>query len=371
MRIALLTTALARGGAETQVAQLAAGLRRIGEEAVIISLTEPEAFTDAAPVYSLHMRPGAANPLALVRLAALLRRIRPHVIHAHMFHANVMARIIGVIAPAPVISTLHSVAESARSGGGTRGRDLVYRITDPLSALTVAVSHAVARRHAGAKAVRGGKMRVIPNGVDTSRFHPDAAARARIREELKLGDEFVWLAAGRLMWKKDYPTLLAAFARAAGALLIAGEGPLESELRRAAPPGVHFLGARDDMPALMQAADAFVLSSVVEGLPMVLLEAAASGLPCVATDAGGVREMVPATFLVPPSDPSALADAMLFVMVMAEEERKAVGEAMRAVVLAEHDVQGIVFRWQALYREVAGQTAEPAPDDESPSGAAG
>lgn len=363
MRIALLTTALARGGAESQVAQLAAGLARSGEDVSIISLTEPEAFTRIAPVYSLHMRPGVANPVALVRLAALLRRLRPHVVHAHMFHANLMARILRMIAPAPVICTLHSAAESPRSGGGTRIRDFAYRITDPLAAVTVAVSHAVAERHAGAKAVRGGRMRVIPNGVDTSRFHPDPAARARVRHEMQLGNEFVWLAAGRLMWKKDYPTLLAAFAKTAGVLLIAGEGPLEAGLRAAAPPGVRFLGARDDMPALMQAADAFVLSSVVEGLPMALLEAAASGLPCVATDAGGVREVIPATFLVPPSAPAALGDAMLFVMVMPEDERRAVGDAMRAVVLAEHDLNAIVLRWLALYREVAGETAEPPPED--------
>jgi glycosyltransferase involved in cell wall biosynthesis len=371
MRIALLTTALARGGAESQVAQLAAGLIRAGEDVSIISLTEPEAFTDVAPVYSLHMRPGEANPAALVRLAVLLRRLRPHVVHAHMFHANLMARIIRMVVPAPVICTLHSVAESPRSGGGTRKRDLAYRITDPLAAVTVAVSHAVAERHATAKAVRGGKVRVIPNGVDTSRFHPDPAARERVRQELQLGDEFVWLAAGRLMWKKDYPTLLAAFARTAGVLLIAGEGPLEAELRAAAPPGVQFLGSRNDMPALMQAADAFVLSSVVEGLPVALLEAAASGLPCVATNAGGVREVVPATFLVPPSDPAALADAMLFVMGMPEDERRAVGEAMRVVALAEHDMDKIVFRWLALYREVAGEAAAHLAEDEPLSEEAG
>ncbi len=353
MRIVLLTTALARGGAETQVAHLAAGLRRLGEDASIISLTDPEAFTDAAPVYSLHMRPGVANPFAPARLVALLRRLRPHVLHAHMFHANAAARIAGMVCPAPVICTLHSLAESARDSANTSRRDFVYRITDPLSRVTVAVSQAIAERHAQARAVPRRKLRIIPNGVDTSRFHPDPDARARVRQQLGIGEEFVWLAAGRLMWKKDYPTLLAAFRSTGGVLLIAGEGPQEAELRAAAPEGVRFLGTRNDIPELMQAVDAFVLSSVVEGLPVALLEAAASGLVCVATDVGGVRELLPASSVVPPGQPAELAEKMRSVIRMPVECRKAAGDALRARVLADYDIDAAVTRWLALYREVA------------------
>ncbi len=359
MRIVLLTTALARGGAETQIAHLAAGLRRLGEDASIISLTEPEAFTEVAPVYSLHMRPGVANPFALARLVTLLRRLRPHVLHGHMFHANVMARIAGTVCPAPVICTLHSLAESARDSTNASRRDFVYRITDPLSRVTVAVSQAVAERHAHAHAVPRRKLRIIPNGVDATGFHPDAEARARVRNQLGLGNEFVWLAAGRLMWKKDYPTLLAAFGSVGGVLLIAGDGPQESELRTAAPAGVRFLSARNDIPELMQAADGFVLSSVVEGLPVALLEAAASGLVCVATDVGGVREVLPASFVVPPGKPAELADRMRSVMQMPAEARKIARDALRRRVLATYDMDAVVSRWLALYREVAsdGQVA--------------
>ena len=95
------------------------------------------------------------------------------------------------------------------------------------------------------------------------------------------------------MWKKNYPLMLEAMARQReGVLFIAGDGPDAARLRQLAGPNVRFLGARDDIPALMNACDGFVLSSDVEGLPMVLLEAAASGLPQVATAAGGVAEAV-------------------------------------------------------------------------------
>ncbi len=436
MRVVLLTTGLARGGAETQVVQLAAGLRAAGDEVTVISLAEPgrESVAAGVPVCSLRMRPGRANPLGMVRLVRLLRRLRPHVLHAHMFHANLMARLAGVVCPVPVISTLHSLAESPRHSSDMRRRDLAYRLTDTLSTVTVAVSRAVAERHAQAKAVSRRRLRVVYNCVDTSRFRPDADVRARVRAEMGLGDGFVWLAAGRLMWKKDYPTLLRAFAElvpgpgepgdrtvasqaapaqrhhaptapsgrgsdpettlrsllevgrtpgssadalvgpmavrrdAPGAtggsradegvrptclLLIAGEGPQEAALRATAPAGVRFLGARDDIPELMQAADGFVLSSVVEGLPLALLEAAASALICVATDAGGVREVLPARFLVAPGDAAALAGAMRAVMQMPAGERGRIGEEMRSLAVAGHDITAAVRRWRSLYCEIA------------------
>ncbi|MBZ5582723.1 MAG: glycosyltransferase, partial [Acidobacteriia bacterium] len=283
-RLTLLTTNLARGGAETQVAQLAMALRRRGWDVQVIALLPPTAFTEelaaaGVPAISLDMRPGAPNPLGLFRLLRHLRRFRPRILHAHMFHANLMARAARLLYPVPVVvSTIHSLAETSRASASVRGRDLLYRVTDILSDATVCVSPAVAKRHLAARAIS--RVRVIPNGVDTSRFRPGAGGRARLREALGIGDRFAWLAAGRLMWKKDYPTLLRAMAKQpSGILLMAGEGPLEAELRGLAGANVRFLGGRADVPELMDACDGFALSSVIEGLPMVLLEAAAAGLP--------------------------------------------------------------------------------------------
>jgi glycosyltransferase involved in cell wall biosynthesis len=150
--------------------------------------------------------------------------------------------------------------------------------------------------------------------------------------------------------------LLKAFAALErGRLIIAGSGPEEAELRRAAPPGVEFLGQRSDTPELMRDVDAFVLSSVVEGLPVVLLEAAASGLPAVATDAGGVRETQPA-FLVPTKDPTALARAMAALMDTSEAQRAELGREARARAVANWDWSVIVERWLKLYRELSAWT---------------
>jgi glycosyltransferase involved in cell wall biosynthesis len=194
-------------------------------------------------------------------------------------------------------------------------------------------------------------MRVIPNGVDTGRFRPDSGARA--------GDRFTWLAAGRLMWKKDYATLLRACAGLPGAtLLIAGDGPQRAELEELAADlnvDVRFLGAREDISALMNACDGFALSSRVEGLPVALLEAAACGLPCAATNAGGVGEIVldgRTGFLAAPADPDSLRNAMRKIMSLPAEERRRMGSAAREHAAAHFDWDAVVPRWESLYREL-------------------
>ena len=360
--IVLLTTNLARGGAETQVAQLAISLRRRGWQVSVISLLEPSAFerelaSSDVPVYSLRMQPGSPNLLALARLVAILRKLRPRILHSHMFHANLLARVTRLICPVPVvISTLHSIAESSRRSGDAGRRDWLYRITDALSDVTVSVSAAGAARHESARAVPRAKLRVIPNGVDVERFRPDAAERARTRDVLDIRDEFVWLAVGRLMWKKDYPTMFRAMARRrTGVLLIAGAGPLESDLRTLASElgvNLRFLGEREDIPELMNACDGLLLSSVVEGLPMVLIEAASSGLLSIATDVGGVREAVVderTGYVVPPEDPEAFAEAMSRLVELSDQARRDMSRAARDHAVARFDLGIVTSEWERLY----------------------
>jgi glycosyltransferase involved in cell wall biosynthesis len=266
-----------------------------------------------------------------------------------MFHANIMGRLLRMIMPFDaVICTLHSVAESKRSSGTVRHRDLAYRLTDRLASATVAVSEAVAARHREAKAAR--EPLVIPNGIETDLYRPDWDSRQRIRRELGIGDDFTWIAAGRLMWKKNYPLLLEAFASLSrGRLLIAGAGPDEAELRKQAGANVLFLGQREDLPAVLNAADGFVLSSTVEGMPLALLEAGATALPCIATDVGGVRE----TGIGIVVEPDGLASCMERIMNMAPEVRTELGQASRRRVIEQYSLDAVVTQWEALYHTLA------------------
>ncbi|MCC6264008.1 MAG: glycosyltransferase [Bryobacterales bacterium] len=364
LRVMMLITGLARGGAEAQLAGLALELRGRGCEVSVVSMLPPVAFAEelrsgGVDVHSLGMKPGKPGPRGLWRFVMLLREARPHVLHAHLFHANLLARLTRLLCPVPVLlSTIHSLAESGRDSSKVRLRDGLYRCTDWLSDRTVSVSEAVSARHLESRAVTPRSALVIPNGVAPEPFANGEETRARVRRELELGDEFAWLAAGRLMWKKDHATMLSAMAQQpAGILLIAGEGPLEKELRKQAEAleaRVRFLGLREDIPYLMSACDGFVMSSVVEGLPMALIEAAMAGLPAVATDAGGVREVIrdgETGFVVPARDAAALGEAMRRLAGMPAEARGEMGEAARRNAVERFSLSETAARWEALYRE--------------------
>jgi glycosyltransferase involved in cell wall biosynthesis len=338
IRLAMLITGLDPGGAELQLVHLARALRDRQWDVVVFTLRPGPLAVDLEQ---------SGIPVHLFRPGPVLH-FRPHILHAHLFHANLCARLARLFFPIPaVISTVHSIAESPRRSDAIRRRDLLYRLTHSLSDANVFVCHAAADRY------RAPRAHVIPNGVDTSRFRPDPERRSRTRSALDLTSEFVWLAAGRLMWKKNYPLLLQAMEKQPDSiLLIAGAGPDADRLRELAPPNVRFLGPRDDMPALMNAADAFVLSSSVEGLPAVLLEAAASGLPCVATAVGGVGEAIRdgvTGFLVPPGNAAALTAAMSRLATGSREE---MSRAARDFALTHFDLQIAVDRWERLYREL-------------------
>jgi glycosyltransferase involved in cell wall biosynthesis len=362
-RVLLLTTNLARGGAEMQVAQLAGRLRARGWDVHVVSLLKPSAFEEelcasGVPVWSLDM---AGKPLRLGSLAPLLNRLKPQIVHAHLFHANMAARMVRLICPVPVvISTIHSLAESNRRSRRVRGRDWLYGMTDRLSDSVICVSQAVAERHVSAGAVSGRRVRVIPNGVDTAIFRPDAARRAETRAALGLADEFAWLAAGRLMWKKNYPLMLQAAAQLPGCtLLIAGDGPDAPSLHELSTKlwlKARFLGPRDDIPALMNACDGFVMSSAVEGLPMALLEAASSGLPQVAVGVGGVADAIVQErtgYVAPaPGDPESLAAAMARLSGLPAAERTAMSAAAREHAVQKFDLGTVVSQWERLYQDL-------------------
>ena len=369
-RVVQLITGLEPAGAETQMVRLSVELRRRGWDVSVCCMIRPGLaatwLRDAGiEMVSLAMTPGVPGPRGMVRLAAVLDRLRPQVLHCHMFHANVLGRVARLICPVPVvISTIHSVVEAraSLSGGAkpqsTRARDLAYRLTDFLTDADVSVSKIAAERHVACRAVSREKLRVIPNAIDTRRFRPDPERSRRTREELGLGSRFVWLTAGRLMWKKDHATLLRAFATLSGAtLLLAGDGPLEGELRALAGElnvDARFLGRREDMPDLMNAADGFAMSSLIEGLPVALLEALASGLPVVTTNAGGAQEAVvegETGFVTPVGDVSALAAAMSRVMSAPASDRARMAAASRSAA-ARYDSGASATKWEALYREL-------------------
>jgi len=231
--------------------------------------------------------------------------------------------------------------------------------------LTTNVSRAAVERYIRVGAAPKNKIRFMPNGIDTTKFKPNKAAGQRLRNELGVVNYFVWLAVGRFDIQKDYPNLLHALYKVAekfndALLLIVGDGPLRPDMEELTrtlgiDKQVRFLGICHNIPDLMNAADAYVMSSAWEGMPMVLLEAGACGLPIVATDVGGNSEVVlngKTGFIVPPSNPEAIAQAMEKMMALSKEKRLEMGEAGRAYIEANYSLEHVVDQWETLYMEL-------------------
>src|SRR5919108_1948547 len=213
VRILFLSTSMGMGGADSQLLSAARVMVARGHDVVIVSLTPLgpmglQARALGIRTESLEMPRGIPDPRGLLQLARLTRDWRPDVVHSHMVHANLLARALRLIAPVPaLVSTIHNIYE------GGRLRMAGYRFSNRLVDHMTIVSQAAFDRFVAERIVPAEILRVVPNGVDTSRFRGvPPGARGAVRQSLGLGDEFVWLAVGRFEVAKDYPTMLRAFA---------------------------------------------------------------------------------------------------------------------------------------------------------------
>jgi glycosyltransferase involved in cell wall biosynthesis len=164
---------------------------------------------------------------------------------------------------------------------------------------------------------------------------------------------------------KDYPTLLRAFAQlpTSAHLQIVGSGPEEPRLRTLAAElqiedRIHFAGFHCNVQPLLSRADAFVLSSLWEGLPVSVLEAAACSLPVVATDGAGTREAMisgETGWVVPVGDVSALAQTMSAIMALRPDQRQKMGARGRQLVEERYALPIIVDQWEKLYHQLLDQ----------------
>jgi len=362
-RLLYVVTGMGWGGAERQVIDLALAFKQNGWNVEVVSLLSHlerdmgELEEAGVPIRTLGMWRGRVSPSALLALRRAVKRFKPDVVHAHMVHANLLCRVTRLVAPMPrLITSAHNVNE------GAVWRTWAYRLTDSLTDLTTNVSQVAVERSIETGAAPRNRIRFMPNGIDFEVFRPDASVRKAAREELGVGDAFLWLAVGSLEVQKDYPNLLRAVSALSQgdqeiAVIVAGKGPLADDLEReikarGLASRVRLLGVRSDVAVLMQAADGYVLSSAWEGLPLVLIEAAASGLPIVATEVGGNGQIVQdgsTGRLVPSGDSGALADAMADVMALSPDERLALGEAARQSARSTYGLDEIVQAWGNLY----------------------
>jgi len=232
--------------------------------------------------------------------------------------------------------------------------------------------------------VPGERIALLPHAVDTSRFRPAGEAeRASLRTRLGLPDGVLAVWSGRLLRGKGLETLLEAFARVASevpdlrlVLLGSGEGqalsveePLREQARASGlSPRVVFAGRVDRVEDTLRASDLFVFPSVFEALGIALVEAAACGLPAVASRTGGIVDVVEdggSGLLVAPGDAVSLAEG-LRALGRDEERRREMGARARQVAVARFDERSALDRYRALFREVSSRRASSSPPGRAP-----
>ena len=323
-QLAFCITELDPGGAERALVQLVTRLDRSRWSPVVYCLSAGGALVDdlessGVPVVCLGAR-GLRSLLVLPRLVLLLRKQRPVLLQTFLYHANILGRVAGRLAGVRHIVSGIRVAEKR-----SRFRLWVDRLTDCCVERHVCVSHAVERFSIEQGKLPAHKVVVIPNGVEAELFQ--SAKPADLSELGIPPSSRTLLFVGRLDRQKGPFDLLHAFqklTRHHGDLhvLMVGDGPLRSELERELDEcglrsRFHLVGRRNDIPRLMKAADCLVLPSYWEGMPNVVLEAMAAGLPVVATRVEGSTELLDAGgesgncgLLVPPGSPESLAVAI-------------------------------------------------------------
>jgi len=301
------------------------------------------------------------SPRATARLASALRRLAPDLVQSHgarsNFYTRLAARLGGIRA---VVSTVHNaLADYPVSAARLAVYRAMDRLTLPLTSRVLCVAGALTGDYPG-RAV------VVRNGIDLDEFDPvrlGPAATALRRTLAPDGHPLVGFV-GRLTPQKDplaFVALLADVRRARGDVhgVIVGDGPLRADVERALNAHglgacCRVLGARDDVAALMAALDVFVLTSLSEGLPFVVLEAMAMERPVVATAVNGVPEIVEdkvTGVLVERGEGEALARAVLDTLADAETAR-AMGRAGRRRVQACFTASRMVAETEALYRDL-------------------
>ena len=323
---------------------------------------------DGFPVFVLNKRPGLDWRIPN-RLRALLRRERVALVHAHQYGPFLYAALSRLLsARPPVLFLEHGRAHpDVRRRSHTLFNPCFLRRRDRV----VSVGEAVRLALIDNEGFPADRVEVVYNGIDVFRFEQAGRYRDEVRRELGIGpDDFVLLMAARLDPIKAHTTAIraavcAAACRAGVRLLVAGDGPeagvLEALVRREGLGDcVRLLGMRRDVPRLFGAADAVLLTSHSEGIPLALIEGMAAGLPVIATRVGGVPEVVldEQTGLLAPAGDEAVLTAHMLRLAAAPDLCKRLGSAGQARAKAVFLEDEMVTRYDHIYREMLAPLGE-------------
>ncbi len=312
MRVALVLASYGEGGLEKHVVELASGLLRRGLEVCLV----------AHPLYGSRLPAGVEflptdlsahrrHPLALLRLFQRLRQARPQIIHAHGSKAaSMISPLLPFLPNMRSMATLHSRKKNVR---------MFARFERVIAVSRIAAANL---KHPGIRIIHNGVAPDSDMAVPAFDVWQTVGARPRV------------LAIGRLVPVKGFDLLIRAWRDVDAQLAIAGEGferaHLEQLIKETGQQDkIFLLGQRNDVHALLSAADLFVISSHYEGGPYTLVEALQHRVPVVSTAVGAAVEILPAPFICATGDPAALAEGVTRALQDLEQARRAHEPAFR------------------------------------------
>jgi len=372
LKVVHVITSLSTGGAEMMLFKV---LQQSGANVQhhVISLLDRGTLAsqiEAAgiAVTALDIASVLDTPRAILRLVKYLRRARPDIVQAWMYHANFIA-LVAALFSGLEIPVLWNVRASIPKNGFDLRLRLLLRLSALLSSLATAIVYCSRRAEAQHEAAGFCKERsvYIQNGFDVDRFKPDSDRRRSVRERLKIpADALVVGHVARLHPYKDQACFVKAASLIATTIprvIFVMAGRDVPNLRRIYPelePALEQLGTRlcllpecGKVEQLMHAFDVFVLSSNAgEAFPNVLGEAMACGIPCVTTDVGDAAELVGRSdMVVEPQNPSALAAAVNRSLQQPEPERRSCGETARARIFSDYQIGDVAQQYVQLWRQ--------------------
>jgi glycosyltransferase involved in cell wall biosynthesis len=374
MKVCHVCTSLTVAGAQKMLLELLKQLKKTRIENHVVTLIdgpvrqEIEAIGVPVTVVSKSKRQ-AFNPLSILKLAALLRRIEPQVIQGWMYHGCLAALLAerANLRATPVMWGIHTSLDDVKNEKRlTRAVISMCAWLSKWPTDVIHCSYTSEKQHERLGFDRKNST-VIANGFDHQRFRPDNHAHESLCEELGVAtDQLLVGHIARYHPMKDHQNLLQAASRLVKRapevhFVLAGPGvdPNNKTLtelvqRLNISQHVHFLGLRSDIPRLMAAFNVLCTSSAWgESFPIVVGEAMASGVPCVVTDVGDSATIVGDTgAVVPAQTPEALAEALITYLTMAPQERVAVGRKARQRIIDNYSIETIVKRYETLYQSV-------------------
>lgn len=369
MKILHLISTLDTGGAEQNLFRLITAMNKTYFQNYPVSMIRPGIVgynleCKGVQVHSLNMKKGVPDLRSILRLRFMTSLIRPDIIQCWMYHANLMGL---------------TIMDFKRTLWGIRCSDMDLDLYGPVYRFTVKSgmklsgipSMVVTNSHAGRNThqklgFHPKKWAIIPNGFDTRLFKPDKAARGLIRSELNIPEkDFVIGLIARLDPMKDHGTFFKAArmflsSNPSAHFILAGKGLSSSDERILSIAGdivqtgrINLLGERHDIPQIMNALDIATLSSLSEGLPNTIGEAMATGIPCVATDAGDSSLLVgDSGVIIQKSDPSALCTAWQHLLNAGSAYRKNLGISARQRIIDHYSLTSMVQAYEDLYKSI-------------------